>query len=165
MDKKHYDRETAVSYAHEWAFGRNPRYYNYDKIGGDCTNFISQVLYAGAGIMNPAPNFGWYYRDTNDRAPAWTGVEFLYRFLVYNNGVGPVAVETDISQVNPGDVVQLSFDDRMFTHSLAVVSVVKYPSQSNILVATHTVDADNRPLNSYTYKQVRFLHITHVNVL
>lgn len=29
-----YDRASAVKYAHKWAFERNPRFYNYDKVGG-----------------------------------------------------------------------------------------------------------------------------------
>lgn len=164
MRTKPYDRAKAVAYAHQWAFGRNPRYYNFDNLGGDCTNFVSQAIYAGSGIMNPKPTFGWYYYSLNNRAPAWTGVEFLYRFLVNNRGVGPVAVETDISQVEPGDLVQISFDGRAFQHSPMIVSVGEPPSPSNILIAAHTYDSDNRPLDTYQYARLRFLHITHVNI-
>ena len=39
-----YDRAAAVRYAHIWAYGRNPRYYDYESIGGDCTNFASQCI-------------------------------------------------------------------------------------------------------------------------
>lgn len=163
MRKIHYDQEKAVSYAHKWAFGRNPQYYNFDQLGGDCTNFASQVLYAGSGVMNSKPTFGWYYYSLSNRAPAWTGVEILYKFLVNNLGIGPVAVEADISQVEPGDIVQLSFDGIVFTHSPTVVSVGMAPSPSNILIAAHTFDADNRPLNTYQYANIRYLHITHVN--
>ncbi|NLF80375.1 MAG: amidase, partial [Clostridia bacterium] len=34
---------------------------------------------------------------------------------------------------------------------------------ANILVAAHTFDADNRPLDSYQYQRLRFLHIKQVN--
>ena len=27
-----YDRHAAVAYAHKWAFGRNPAYYDYEEI-------------------------------------------------------------------------------------------------------------------------------------
>lgn len=67
-----YDRAAAVRYAHRWAYGRNPRFYNFDELGGDCTNFASQCLYAGTGIMNYMPTYGWYYLSSNDKAPAWT---------------------------------------------------------------------------------------------
>lgn len=164
MRIKQYNQANAVAYAHKWAFGRNPQYYDFKSIGGDCTNFASQVLYAGSGIMNPTPTLGWYYYNLHNRSPAWTGVEFLYNFLTNNQGVGPVAIETDISQVEPGDIVQLSFDGESFEHSPVVVSVGKTPSVSNILVAAHTYDADNRPLDSYAYVRKRVLHITHINL-
>lgn len=164
MRTKEYDRAKAVAYAHQWALGRNPRYYDFERLGGDCTNFASQALYAGAGIMNFTPTFGWYYHSLNSRAPAWTGVEYLYRFLVKNQSVGPVAVETDISQVKPGDIVQLSFDGETFSHSPVIVSVGDPPSLSNILVAAHSYDVDNHPLSEYLFVRLRFLHITHVNV-
>lgn len=161
---KPYDREKAVSYAHTWAFGRNPRYYDFTELGGDCTNFTSQALYAGAGVMNPTPTYGWYYYGLNNRAPAWTSVEYLYRFLVNNRGVGPVAVETDMSQIQPGDIVQISFDGNVFRHSPMIVAVGDPPDPTNILVAAHTYDVDYRPLSDYQYQKLRFLHITHVNV-
>jgi len=161
---KRYDRENAVSYAHTWAFGRNPQYYDFELLGGDCTNFASQVLYAGAGIMNPSPAFGWYYYSLNRRSPSWTGVEFLYRFLVNNRGVGPVAMETDVSHVEPGDITQLSFNGIVFGHSPVIVSIGEIPSPSNILVAAHTLNADYYPLSNFSYVRVRYLHITHVNI-
>lgn len=43
-----YRRLNAVLYAHRWAYGRNPQFYDYEAIGGDCTNFASQCIYAGA---------------------------------------------------------------------------------------------------------------------
>jgi len=81
-----YNRDLAVQYALRWALNRNPNYYNYDKIGGDCTNFISQCLFAGTGQMNYSNN-PWYYIDANRKSPSWTGVEFLYNFLINNNGI------------------------------------------------------------------------------
>ena len=84
-----YNREAAVAYARKWAFVRNPAYYNFDRLGGDCTNFASQCLFAGLGVMNGTPDIGWYYRALSDRAAAWTGVEYFYRFLLANaNGSG-----------------------------------------------------------------------------
>ena len=50
-----YDREAAVLYAHQWAYGRNPLFYDYEHLGGDCTNFASQCIYAGSGVMNFTP--------------------------------------------------------------------------------------------------------------
>ena len=76
-----YNRAAAVAYAHAWAYRRNSRYYNYEELGGDCTNFASQCLYAGSGIMNFTPTWGWYYLDADRKAPAWTGVSTSWNFL------------------------------------------------------------------------------------
>lgn len=114
--------------------------------------------------MNPTPTFGWYYYSINQRSPSWTGVEFLYQFLSKNQGVGPTAIEVDITQAEPGDIVQLSADGIHFVHSPVIVSVGETPTLSNVLVAAHSYDADYRPLDSYEHVNRRFLHITHVNV-
>jgi len=102
-----YDRRRAVNYALKWALSRNPQYYDFENIGGDCTNFVSQCLYAGCRVMNYSGDFGWYYIDLNDRAPAWTGVEFLNQFLLTNEGPAVYGEERRLSELRPGDVIQL----------------------------------------------------------
>lgn len=155
-----YDRFAAVSYAHQWAYGRNPYYYDYEEIGGDCTNFASQCLYAGTGIMNYTPTYGWYYIDPNRKAPAWTGVSYFYNFMTRSMLTpGPVAVQAGLNDILPGDFVQLRFQAEEFGHTPIVVAVGFPPSLENILVAAHSVDADYRPLNSYKFQEIRFLHI------
>lgn len=158
-----YNRESAVQYAHKWAYGRNPAYYNYDNIGGDCTNFVSQCIYAGSKVMNYSQPLGWFYNNANNKAPAWTGVPYLYNFLTRRNQtIGPVANPCEMQELQPGDIVQLSFDGRTFKHTPIVVSV-NYPViLENILIAAHTYDTDNRPISTYNFEKIRFLHITGV---
>lgn len=154
-----YNREAAVAYARKWAFGRNPAYYDFSMLGGDCTNFASQCIYAGAGIMNFTPTFGWYYKSLNDRSPSWTGVEYLYNFLTDNDkGVGPFAKEAPLSELEVGDIVQLGRSTGDFYHSPVVVAV----RNGMIFVAAHTFDAFNRPLASYNYERARGIHILGV---
>ncbi|MFQ6964399.1 MAG: amidase domain-containing protein [Oscillospiraceae bacterium] len=76
-----FSREKALAYAHRWAFGRNPEYLAFDRLGGDCTSFVSQCLLAGGAPEDPTPLWGWYYRSGNDKAPAWSGVEPFWRFF------------------------------------------------------------------------------------
>lgn len=155
-----YDRTAAVLYAHRWAFGRNPAFYDFDQIGGDCTNFASQCLYEGTGIMNFTPDFGWYYINPNRKAPAWTGVEFFYNFLTRKEvSPGPFAIQTDINGILPGDFVQLRFGADDFGHTPVIVATEKPATLENTLVAAHSVDSDWRPLSSYTFREIRFLHI------
>ena len=156
-----YDRKAAVQYAHRWAYGRNPAYYDYETIGGDCTNFASQCVFAASQIMNFTPTFGWYYIDANQKAPAWTGVEYFWNFFTRKTfSVGPVGEPSDLEQMRPGDIVQLSFKGESFQHSPVVVSVGTVPTLENVLVAAHSYDADNRPLSTYEFRDIRFLHIT-----
>jgi hypothetical protein len=158
-----YDRRAAVLYAHTWAFGRNPAFYDYENIGGDCTNFASQCLFAGSGIMNFTPTFGWYYIDANQKAPAWTGVPYLYNFLTRKTpSAGPAGEPCDLRDLRPGDLIQLSFQGEEFQHTPIVVAVGRPAAPENILVAAHSYDADNRPLSTYEYQDVRFLHLTGV---
>ncbi|WP_312940855.1 amidase domain-containing protein [Oscillibacter sp.] len=159
-----YDREAAVWYAHRWAYGRNPAFYDYETIGGDCTNFASQCLYAGGGVMNYFPTYGWYYINANQKAPAWTGVEYLFNFLTRpQSSVGPVGVECQLWELLPGDLVQLSLGGNRYQHSPVVVEAQPPYGPENILVAAHSFDADNRPLNSYEYVLVRPVKILGVN--
>lgn len=156
-----YNRTAAVRYAHRWAYDRNPRFYDYEKLGGDCTNFASQCLYAGTGIMNFEPTFGWYYRNANDKSPSWTGVTYFYNFLTENKvRTGPFATETDILSIEPGDFVQLNLNaDEAFDHTPIIVERGVVPTFENVLVAAHSYDADYRPLSTYQFNQIRFLHV------
>ena len=63
---KEYNRARAVEYARRWALSRNPLFTNFAGRGGDCTNFVSQCIYAGTCQMNFTPSFGWYYIDQNE---------------------------------------------------------------------------------------------------
>ena len=158
-----YDRGEAVAYAHRWAYSRNPKYYDYEELGGDCTNFASQCLYAGGGVMNFTPDLGWYYIDANQKAPAWTGVSYLHQFLTRGNqSVGPAAVACALEDLMPGDIVQLSFEGERFAHSPVVVAADRPQNLSQVLVAAHSYDSDNRPLSTYPIRKIRFLHITGI---
>lgn len=157
-----YDRERAVAYAHEWAYRRNPEYYDFEEIGGDCTNFASQCVYAGAGVMNRTPVFGWYYLDAYERTASWTGVEYFYNFMVNNDGIGPFMAEVPLAELLPGDLVQLKLTKEIFSHTPVVVAVGSPAIPENILLAAHSYDADYRPLSTYDYRAVRGLHVLGV---
>ncbi len=81
MNTVNYNRSLAIAYAKKWALSRNPIYYNFDAVGGDCTSFISQCLFAGSKKMNYSRKNGWYYNSGYDKSPSWSSVEFLHRFL------------------------------------------------------------------------------------
>ncbi len=164
--QKSYERAKAISYSNRWALGRNPLYYDYSNLGGDCTNFISQCIYAGSGVMNYTPTWGWYYIDANRKAPAWTGVEYLYRFLTRSEkSPGPYGEQVNIGDIEPGDIIQLAFDEKgNFGHSLFIVECGAIPDINNIFINTHSYDRLRYPLNQYHWSRIRFIKILGVRV-
>lgn len=164
---KPYDRTRALTYARTWANARNPLFINFTGQGGDCTNFASQVLLAGSCVMNFTPDFGWYYRSINDRAPAWTGVSFFYDFLTRapvflaaNGGVGPYGREVPIEQMQVGDFIQLANMTGSYYHTLIVTGF----EPGEVLVAAHSNDALDRRLSDYSYAVRRCIHIEGIAV-
>ncbi len=158
--EKTYDRIKAVEYANRWAYFRNPEFYDFSDLGGDCTSFASQCILAGGAPMNFTETFGWYYININDRAPAWTGVKYLYNFLINNKGVGPFGEQVGIDEVAPGDICQLITDAEDWQHTPVITAVDgEFPTYDSIKVAAHSYDCNCRPLSSYAIKAVRFIHI------
>lgn len=150
-----YDRRRAFEYALRWAYKRNPLFYDFSDSGGDCTAFVSQCIFAGCCRMNFTETFGWYYVSVNDRAPAWSGVEFLYNFLTSNEGDGPFGGEVTLRETRTGDVIQLADSDGDYYHTLLVIG----RNGDDILVASHTIDSFARPLSSYSYASLRAIRI------
>jgi hypothetical protein len=112
--------------------------------------------------MNATPDIGWFYRSLNDRAAAWTGVEYFYRFLAGNaqgqgigGGAGPFAAVVGVGGLEIGDFVQLGRDTGDFYHTPIVVGF----SGRVPLLAAHTYDVFGKPLNSYTFERLRCIHI------
>ena len=153
-----YNRDRAAEYARVWALGRNPAYVNFQGLGGDCTNFASQCVFAGSNVMNYTPVVGWYYNSSSDRSASWSGVQYLFNFLTTNRSVGPYAVETDINSIQTGDLIQLGNANNHFYHTPVIVQA----DPQDILVAAHTFDAYMRQLSSYSYINIRYLHIVGV---
>ena len=160
---KEYNRMKAAQYATKWAYKRNEKYYNFDNVGGDCTSFISQCIYAGAGIMNYKKHIGWYYNSSSDRTASWSGVEFLYNFLIKNKGIGPRGIICEIENLEIGDVIQLKLMEERFSHSLLVVDK-RGNDLNHIYIATHTEDALYRKVSTYNFKEIRFIHIKDIGI-
>lgn len=157
MNIYNYNRNEAAAYAAKWATARNSSYYNFDKIGGDCTNFASQCVFAGCKTMNYTKNTGWYYISVNNRAPAWTDAQFLHKFLTNNEKQGPFAENVSVTELEIGDLVQLH-NGKEYYHTLVVTGF----RNGDILVAAHSADAYMYPLKNYYNGVQRGLHIVGV---
>jgi len=155
MTTYQYRRNDSVDYAINWALKRNPDYYDFSDLGGDCTNFVSQCIFSGTGIMNFSKTDGWYYLGLNDRSPSWTGVSPFFVFLTTNHGSGPFGHVVSRKGLQPGDVIQLGKTDGTFYHSLFVLSA----SPAGIFVAAHSDNSLWRNLNTYSAPRLRMIHI------
>ena len=163
---KPYNRERAVEYARRWALDRNPLFIDFTEIGGNCTNFVSQAVLAGSCTMNYTPDFGWYYISEDDRAPAWSGVEYFFDFITgtplfreQNGGVGPFATVVEREAVMLGDVIQYANRAGDWYHTVIVTGF----DGEEILISAQSDDALDRPVSSYRSAVTkRYLHIEGV---
>jgi hypothetical protein len=158
MNVIYYNRKATIDYAKKWAFSRNPKFYNFDLLGGDCTNFASQCIFAGSNVMNYTPIYGWYYINASSRTASWTGVQYLYNFLVTNKRQGPFGYQVDKNDLEVGDIVQLGNYLGVFYHSPVVTKIIN----NEIFVAAHTNNVYDYPLYKYNYNKIRYIHIDAV---
>lgn len=156
--EKEYIRERAVLYARKYALVRNPLFYSFAGIGGNCTNFVSQCILAGSCVMNFTPVFGWYYLSTNRRSASWTGVEYFYNFMIQNTDVGPYGVEVGLDSAEVGDVIQLQNEDGVFYHTI-IISEIR---DGEFYICANSNDALDKPLSEYNYSSLRVIHILGV---
>ena len=162
MREIEYNRQKAIEYAKKWAYQRNPKYYNFDNVGGDCTSFISQCIYEGSDVINYSKQNGWYYINGNNKSPSWSGVEFLYNFLTTNKIAGPYGKEVKQNEIQIGDIAQLSFNGNNFGHSLIITRIEDNSNLNKIFIASHTFDSFNKRISEYNYEKIRFIHIEKV---
>lgn len=155
--EKEYQRERAVLYARKYALERNPLYFTFAGIGGNCTNFVSQCVLAGSCVMNFTPIYGWFYLSSSRRSASWTGVEFFYDFMTKNTDVGPFGKEVALIDAQLGDIIQLS-NGTSFYHSLIITKI----EDGEYYVCANSNDALDRPLSTYEYASLRIIQIKGV---
>ncbi|WP_157722044.1 amidase domain-containing protein [Tumebacillus avium] len=172
-----YNRTVAKQYAETYAVYPNSAYFDYTDAGGDCTNFISQVLFHGGLTENKVFSAGgilsgdirsWYYdgADIPLRSKSWTGAhEFryhwgnvngngfnrAYQYKVYTYAEAYNNFNTIYTDLWPGDIVQYVRSDGLTYHT----QVVHGFSSSDLLVAQHTTNKKNsylkQTLAGYAY--------------
>lgn len=135
-----YDRLAAVKYAERWWNSYNPAYRKFDV---DCTNYISQCLYAGGAPMRGAPNRGngWWYQGGN-WSFSWAVAHSL-RWYLSGSTQGLKGKEMQsASELIPGDVICYDFEgDGRWNHNTIVVAKDAYGMP---LVNAHTSNSRNR---------------------
>lgn len=167
-----YDRNSAVSYALAHALDYNPDYPQYNGLGGDCTNFVSQAIYEGGNasmeIPTPLPTpsndgqNGWYLLGDMQRASAWNDVGKFYEFVVdqyWYPTEGPEGgYVNNPRELMLGDVIQYRRDniDTIWDHSAIVVD---FDATGDPMVASHSDDIQRIHYASITHVEMRYIHI------
>lgn len=158
-----YDRVRAYRYSEIWWNGFNPAFQTMK--GNDCTNFISQVLYAGGMpfVGGGSRASGWWYRGSS-RPHAWS-----YSWTVAHSLrlALPRALKAqergDPRELKIGDVICYDWDgDGRWQHNTVVVD---FDGAGQPLVDAHTVASHRRfwtYQDSYAWTpqtQYSFFHI------
>lgn len=157
-----YDPARAVAYATRWWDGRNPRFRSFPV---DCTNFVSQCLWAGGWPMvhGGRRDRGWWYEGDGGAADrwsfSWAVAHSLRWYLAEARGAAEVRESADL---RPGDVICYDFtDDGRWEHT-AIVTATR---NGEPLVSAHTYDVRDRHWSyrdspAYTPQiRYRFYHI------
>lgn len=149
-----YNRAGAVRYADTYCgaapgcgnHGRyNPRFFDYNTDGGDCTNFVSQALNVGGGLVrNPTWTFDG---RTGEGTAAWVKAPALLGYLV-DTGLARVIARGRYSQVagsvgdlSPGDIIGYIEGGKVVHLAL----VVGFDPHGYALVDSHTADRYDVP--------------------
>ncbi|PKM45996.1 MAG: hypothetical protein CVV03_05835 [Firmicutes bacterium HGW-Firmicutes-8] len=150
-----YSASKAISYAEKYVLNYNPAYKYYYS---DCTNFVSQCLYAGgwpyANTSLPATdNYAWWYKaSTSTNSNTWSVADRLYAFsFLYTNPYRGMATTrysgtTTVnypSGVSKGDIIFYDWtsDGNADHASIYVVDGTDPVSKSSgALIDQHTYD-------------------------
>jgi hypothetical protein len=142
-----YSGSAAAAYARKWALGTNP---DYPRDGNDCTNFVSQSVYAGGWVMaggscdDRKSDSAWWYGDSNcwypgvHRSYTWGGAQNFFNFVGASSRGSTAA---NISDLDIGDVLQVAHKGHV-GHS----TIVTGKAGANLLVSYHTNDNLDLPV-------------------
>lgn len=156
-----YNREAAVDYAMKYcgvsldqnhAARYNPKYKDYTGNGGDCTNFVSQVL-ADKEAGGLPTDYVWYYSHSisgRGGSRAWVQAETFANYLQHSGRATQIArglfhevtaptsdsPEGAIQRLREGDLI--GYEEKGRIEHFAVV--VGRDSHGYVLVNSHTAD-------------------------
>lgn len=138
-----FDRDAMKHYQSQWALSRNPKYSDYSRVGGDCQNYVSQVIAAGGSPMDEIGSQQWYYIKSSKRSPSWAGVGYFLSYITNNADKGPHGVIVRSAQsLQCGDVVHHDWNhDGYYNHATSIYRAGRSPTFSG-----HTNDEIDYPL-------------------
>lgn len=152
-----YNRNKAFTYAKTYAITPNPAYQDFSSscsyCGGDCTNFLSQCLFAGGwpqifGAASSGSSW-WYGKSTNPVgyktgfSTVWPSAQKMGFFLKASNRTTRV---TSLATLKIGDAVMLMNTVGNAFHALIVTQV---STNGNLFLSCHTTNRFNAPMTTW----------------
>lgn len=144
-------RLSAIDYADKYCgtasspkigFLYNPKYRDYNPLGGDCANYASQVLHEGGSFKKSGL---WNYQK--DGSKAWVNAQAFKNYLIYS-GRGSIIASGSYQKVFtlsfkllPGDIV--AYEKKGKVKHVSVVS--GSDSKGYTLVNCHNIDRYHVP--------------------
>jgi hypothetical protein len=137
------DREMQYAFAHWNAPTYNTAYYNFDAVGGDCQNFVSQSLLA-AGL---AKTSSWYYSSASDHSSSW-GYAPAFDALAPSLGFTRLASDQR-AQLQVGDLAYFDWNHNDVPDHVMIVSAVStVDGATTVKLVGHNLDYDYRDLDT-----------------
>lgn len=140
-----YNREAAREYAETWWNKANPKYHHFRV---DCTNFVSQCLFAGGLPMDYTGRreTGWWYEGYvggRERwSFSWAVAHSLHAYLLGGSSPARGVRKADARELDIGDVICYDWDgDGRWQHTTIVTG---RDPRGWPLVNAHTNNSRNR---------------------
>lgn len=131
--KSKFNIEKACYYAELYALTPNPNYKSFDNSGGDCTNFVSQIIHAG-GIG--------YSSSWKPYTHPWLRVQELYNYIISNNLGTKIG---DKNNFQKGSIIQFYTPQKgYYFHSGFITYVFPY---TEAFYCCHSYNKLNYPLS------------------
>ncbi|NHN32293.1 amidase domain-containing protein [Paenibacillus agricola] len=161
-----YDRNKSIQYAELWWDKANPAYIEFEV---DCTNFVSQCLFAGGAPMHYTGkrDSGWWYRGRHNGQEhwsfSWAVAQSLQAYMMNNHSGWQVEEAETADLLELGDVISYDWKgDGRFRHSAVVTAK---DANGMPLVNAHTTNSRHRYWSyrdSYAWTEktrYSFLHV------
>ncbi|HLR20765.1 MAG TPA: amidase domain-containing protein [Tissierellaceae bacterium] len=148
------DNYCGVARPPDYNFHYNENYKNYNSLGGNCTNFVSQTIHE-AGMDS---TLAWNYKN-GEGSEAWVNASEFHNYMLYSgrgtliaNGTYEEVLESSY-ELLPGDYIAYEKNGRV-GHNAVVTGV---DSKGYTLVNTHNPDFYRVPWDlGWNNEEIRF---------
>jgi len=151
------DRYCGAAGEEKYGFSYNKKYKNYNPLGGDCTNFASQILFEGGKFRKTG---AWNYDKDGSRA--WVNAHAFKDFMLYSGRASLISygsynkVFKSSYKLLPGDII--AYEKKGKVKHISIVTGAD--SKGYTLVNCHNTDRYRVPWDlGWSDSSIRFWFI------